>query len=181
MIVSVEEGLRQLRSAAVVAYPTETVYGLGVDATSETALKRLIELKGRPPGRALSVLVPDLAALCQEVGELPRAARALAERFWPGPLTLVVPVKSARYARLASPHGVGFRCPTHPTALALARGAERPVVSTSCNRPVCQRNGRTRIIITVGAPITGQTFLVCPGKESQCRRVNRVEADSLMQ
>jgi tRNA threonylcarbamoyl adenosine modification protein (Sua5/YciO/YrdC/YwlC family) len=118
----------------LVAYPTETVYGLGAEAFSPAALARLVELKGREAERGLSVLVPDAAALARHAAPLPPAAALLAARFWPGPLTLVVPVADPRFAGVRTPLGVGFRCSSQPTACALARAAEQPVVSTSCNR-----------------------------------------------
>ena len=134
MIVALDDALARLARGELVAYPTETVYGLGADAFSEPALERLLALKGRDAERGLSVLVPDLAALARFAAPLPDAAARLAARFWPGPLTLVVPVADARFARVATPLGVGFRCSPQPTAAALANAARHPVVSTSCNR-----------------------------------------------
>jgi L-threonylcarbamoyladenylate synthase len=134
LIVDVEGAAGRLAEGQVVAYPTETVYGLGVDAGSAAALARLFELKGREPGRALSVLVPDLETLTTLAPDLPEAARRLGQRFWPGPLTLVVPTSASELSLVSSAHGVGFRCSPHPTARALARASRRPVVSTSCNR-----------------------------------------------
>ena len=134
MIVSVERASRLLDAAQVVAYPTETVYGLGVDAASPAALDRLLALKGRPRERGLSVLISDAAALDARVPDLPEAARTLARSFWPGPLTLVVPVRDGALAGVATELGVGFRCSPHATAGALARHAGRPLVATSCNR-----------------------------------------------
>jgi L-threonylcarbamoyladenylate synthase len=133
MIVDVESAASLLARARVVAYPTETVYGLGADASSGEALERLHALKGRELRQGLSVLVTDLEALQRLAPRLPEQARALAERFWPGPLTLVVPVDDPRFDRIRTERGVGLRCSSHPTAAALARAAPCPVVSTSCN------------------------------------------------
>lgn len=141
MILDVESAAKRLAEGEVVAYPTETVFGLGALASSESALARLLALKGREPGQALSVLVPDVEALLRLAPDLPKSARALAERFWPGPLTLVVSLPSGVLSPLASVLGVGFRCSPHPSARALARASRRPLVSTSCNRsgsPPCQ-------------------------------------------
>ena len=85
MIVDVDSAALRLRSGGVVAYPTETVYGLGADATRAEALDRLVELKGRASTSALSVLVADLRALESWVPEIPEAAQKVARRFWPGP------------------------------------------------------------------------------------------------
>jgi L-threonylcarbamoyladenylate synthase len=135
VVIDVERAARLLRDGEVVAYPTETVYGLGADAESSRALERLRSLKGRDADKGVSVLVPGIDA----VGPVPEVARRLAERFWPGPLTLVLPVPGFEPVR--SPQGVGFRCSPHPTAAALLRAAGRPLVSTSCNRsgePPCR-------------------------------------------
>jgi L-threonylcarbamoyladenylate synthase len=131
-VVPVAEAARLLRQGHVVAYPTETVYGLGADVRSAVALRRLHALKGRPRERAVSVLIADLAALEDLVPALPDAARALARYFWPGPLTLVLEQASQVLPLVASERGVGFRCSPDPTAGALARAAG-PIASTSCN------------------------------------------------
>ncbi|MEX2206939.1 MAG: L-threonylcarbamoyladenylate synthase [Myxococcota bacterium] len=134
MIVGLDEAVARLARGELVAYPTETVYGIGADTFSPTALATLLALKGRDAERGLSVLVPDAAALARIAAPLPPEAARLAARFWPGPLTLVVPVADPRFAGVRTPLGVGFRCSPQPTASALARSAARPIVSTSCNR-----------------------------------------------
>lgn len=134
MIVSLAEAVSRLARGDLVAYPTETVYGLGADAFSAAALARLLDLKGRGAERGLSVLIADAATLALYAGSLPRPAERLAERFWPGPLTLVVPVADPRFDGVRTPLGVGFRCSSQPSARALARACARPIVSTSCNR-----------------------------------------------
>jgi len=134
LIVDVAAAAAEIERGGVVAYPTETVYGLGVDAASPAALDRLRRLKGRTPAKGLSILVADLEVLQRWAPELPELALCLARRFWPGPLTLVVPVGDETFARIATEHGVGFRCSSHPAAAALVRATCRPVVSTSCNR-----------------------------------------------
>ncbi len=134
MIVALDEAVARLARGELVAYPTETVYGLGADAFSPQAIAGLLALKGRDAERGLSVLVTDAAALAALASPLPAAAARLAAHFWPGPLTLVVPVADPRFAGVATPVGVGFRCSPQPTASRLARAFARPVVSTSCNR-----------------------------------------------
>ena len=138
MIVDVPTAARLLAEARVVAYPTETVYGLGAAPSLPEACERLRQLKeraasGSAPTRGMSVLVADVEACAAAAGRLPARARALAERYWPGPLTLVVPSESAQLASVATERGVGFRCSPHPTAAALAQLAQL-VISTSCNR-----------------------------------------------
>jgi L-threonylcarbamoyladenylate synthase len=132
-VVGVAEAARLLGQGQVVAYPTETVYGLGVDVRSAPALERLHELKGRPRERSVSVLIADLAALEGLVPDLPERARELARRFWPGPLTLVLEQAADALPLVASERGVGFRCSPDPIAAALARAAGA-IASTSCNR-----------------------------------------------
>lgn len=134
MIVAQAEAAALLARGELVAYPTETVYGLGADAFSADALARLLALKGRDAERGLSVLVADASALARHAAPLPASAARLASRFWPGPLTLVVPVADARFVGVRTPHGVGFRCSPQPSAAALAHASENPIVSTSCNR-----------------------------------------------
>ena len=141
----------------MVAYPTETVYGLGADATRAEALDRLVELKGRASTSALSVLVADLRALETWVPEIPEAAQKVARRFWPGPLTLVLPSDDVRLAGVASERGVGFRCSSWPTAAALACAAG-PIVSTSANRsgePPCATAERVQQVFGPELPVAG--------------------------
>jgi L-threonylcarbamoyladenylate synthase len=133
VIVTPERAVALLAAGDIVAYPTETVYGLGADALSAAALERLLAAKGRTRERGLSVLVADAAALARWAPGLPPRAARLAARFWPGPLTLVVAALPA-LGGVATPLGVGFRCSPQPTAAALARGLGRPLVCTSCNR-----------------------------------------------
>jgi L-threonylcarbamoyladenylate synthase len=134
VIVSLAQAVALLARGELVAYPTETVYALGADAFQAGALARLLAAKGRSAERGLSLLIRDAAELSRISPGLPAAASRLAARFWPGPLTLVVPVADPVFAPVATPLGVGFRCSPQPSAAALARAAPRPVVSTSCNR-----------------------------------------------
>jgi L-threonylcarbamoyladenylate synthase len=133
---AIERAGRLLREGGLVAFPTETVYGLGADATSPRAVARIYEAKGRPSFNPLIAHVPDLeAALAQAA--LPPAAIRLAEAFWPGPLTLVAPraatgtVCDLACAGLSS---VALRVPAAPVALALIRAAGIPVAAPSANR-----------------------------------------------
>jgi L-threonylcarbamoyladenylate synthase len=125
-----------LRAGGLVAFPTETVYGLGADATLGTAVAGIYAAKGRPSFNPLIAHVPDLAHAEQE-GRFDRRARTLAEAFWPGPLTLVVPVSDTtqvcELARAGLP-SVGLRVPAHPVARALLAAVGRPVAAPSANR-----------------------------------------------
>lgn len=128
-----------IRRGGLLAYPTETVWGLGVDARSDDALAALQRFKGRAGDAPVSILVAAAKDLDEFVANGVRAARDLAERFWPGPLTLVVPCP-VPFARgvAGSSGGVGFRCSSHPTAQALTHAFSEagvgPVTSTSLNR-----------------------------------------------
>lgn len=130
------EAAEVLRRGGLVAFPTETVYGLGADATDDRAVVRVFEAKGRPRFNPLIVHVasPDAAA---EVAAFDARARELAARFWPGPLTLVLPRSSGCPVSLLASAGldtVAVRIPDHPVALALFRATGRPVVAPSANR-----------------------------------------------
>ncbi len=141
MIVDAGAAAELLRRGGLVAYPTETVYGLGADPGSDEAVSRLLALKGRSASRGLSILVSDSDWLERQVPDLPRLARDLARRFWPGPLTLVVPAPGSSFARVRTSRGVGIRCSPHPVARALARAFGGPLVATSCNlsgEPPCR-------------------------------------------
>jgi len=124
-----------LAQGELVAFPTETVYGLGADATNDRAVARVYEVKGRPAFNPLIVHVPT-AAEAFRLGSFTPEARRLAEAFWPGPLTIVVlratdcPVSLLASAGLES---IAIRVPSHPVALELLRLVARPVVAPSAN------------------------------------------------
>lgn len=123
-----------IRRGELVIFPTETVYGLACDAFDESAVARLIDAKGRRTGHPLPVQVADVVGLSSVASSVPEAARLLAERYWPGPLTLIVP-KNERVSSLVSGGGgtVGVRVPDHAVALALLTELGTPVVATSAN------------------------------------------------
>jgi L-threonylcarbamoyladenylate synthase len=133
---AITEAARLLRDCGLVAFPTETVYGLGADATNASAIARLYAAKGRPSFNPLIAHVADAEAAMRE-GVFSAAAAKLAERFWPGPLTLVVPVaEGSRISDLARAglRTIGLRVPAHPTAHALLAEAGRPIAAPSANR-----------------------------------------------
>jgi L-threonylcarbamoyladenylate synthase len=134
-----ESAVAELAAGGLLAYPTETVWGLGAAAANAAALARLRAWKGRDDDRPIALLVPDLAAAEALGAELPDAARRLAAAFWPGPLTLVLRCAAALAPGIAGAGGaVGFRCSPHPAARALARAAwdagVGPPTATSLNR-----------------------------------------------
>jgi len=131
---ALKEAAGLLRSGALVAFPTETVYGLGANIFKEEALERIFEVKGRPQDNPLIVHLPDIQAVKEVAGDLPREAQLLAERFWPGPLTLVLKKKEKVPARVSCGlPTVAVRVPSHPMARELLVEAGVPVAAPSAN------------------------------------------------
>lgn len=122
----IEEAGRIICEGGLVAFPTETVYGLAADATNPAAIERLNRVKGRPPEKPYSIHLYETAQMAAFVDTIPPLAQRLMDRFWPGPLTIVLPSKDKGR--------VGFRLPSHPVAQALLRRCRRPVVAPSANR-----------------------------------------------
>lgn len=122
-----------LRRGELVVYPTETFYGLGALASLPKALARLAEAKLRPEGKPLPLVASDAGMAFALWEEVPEAARRLAERFWPGPLTLVAAAASGLPSALLLGGAVGVRVPGLALARELARLAGGPLVSTSAN------------------------------------------------
>jgi L-threonylcarbamoyladenylate synthase len=123
-----------LRRGGVVCLPTETFYGLAVDAVDEAAIARLVALKGREEGKPIAVIAPDLDGARRLWAEAPARLLELAAAHWPGPLTLVARARAGVPAALVGPGGgVGARVSSHPVAAALARGLGRPITATSAN------------------------------------------------
>jgi L-threonylcarbamoyladenylate synthase len=124
-----------IRSGELVAFPTETVYGLGANALDPAAVEKIFAAKGRPPASPLIVHVHSLEMARALVREWPESAEKLARRFWPGPLTLVLPKQPHVPDRLtAGLDTVGLRMPAHPMALELIREAGVPLAAPSANR-----------------------------------------------
>jgi L-threonylcarbamoyladenylate synthase len=125
-----------LRRGGLVAFPTETVYGLGARADSPEAVRRIYEAKGRPSTNPSIVHVASAEAAFTLAREVPAPARALAARFWPGPLTLVLPVRPGAVAAevLAGGDTIALRVPAHPAARALLEAVALPIAAPSANR-----------------------------------------------
>lgn len=131
---AITEAIQALRAGELVVYPTETFYALGADPFSETALARLFDLKGREAGKAIALIAADTASAFLLAREIPPMARRLANLFWPGPLTLVVPARAGLPASLIGPDGgIGVRVSPNLIARALASGLGHPVTATSAN------------------------------------------------
>src|SRR5580658_2993503 len=124
-----------IRAGELVAFPTETVYGLGANALDPGATEKIYTAKGRPPSSPLIVHVSSIEMAKELVREWPESAEKLARIFWPGPLTLVLPKKPHVPDRLtAGLDTVGIRMPAHPIAQALIREAGVPIAAPSANR-----------------------------------------------
>jgi L-threonylcarbamoyladenylate synthase len=122
------EASRALRAGYVVAVPTDTVYGLAAHPGHEEAMDQLYALKGRPREKAIALLVADADAFDRMAADVPGSARALADRFWPGGLTLVLPSAADRSTTVA------LRMPDHEVPLRLIRAVGTPLATTSANR-----------------------------------------------
>ena len=122
----VAEAAKLLRGGGLVAFPTETVYGLGADATNPQAIARLNQVKGRPPEKPYSWHLYAPEQIRNVVPAVPPLAQRLMERFWPGPLTIVMPSRDGKT--------IGFRLPDHPVARAFLKACGVPVAAPSANR-----------------------------------------------
>jgi L-threonylcarbamoyladenylate synthase len=134
-MISTKEAAERIRAGELVAFPTETVYGLGANALDAAAVAKIYELKGRPPTSPLIVHVASIEMARTLVSAWPAEAEQLARKYWPGPLTLVLPKTSAipDIVTAALPT-VGIRVPNHPLALALIQEAGLPLAAPSANR-----------------------------------------------
>ena len=133
---SIARAAEILRAGGLVAFPTETVYGLGARADDESAVRRIFEAKGRPPGNPLIVHVRGAAEAAAIAAEWSPEAERLAAAFWPGPLTLVVTRRPGRVADAVTAGGptVALRVPAHPIARAILDACGLPIAAPSANR-----------------------------------------------
>ena len=131
----IDLALKHLWSGGVVAFPTDTLFGLGADVFSQPALEKIFAIKGRPEAQALPVLVSGWDQVEMVAGNISQAAERLARRFWPGALTLVL-WRLPQLPDLVTGGGetVAVRMPNHPVPLALTAGLGRPITGTSANR-----------------------------------------------
>lgn len=131
---TLDEAYAALRAGELVVYPTETVYGLGADPFFEAALERMFAAKGRGAEKTVALIASDSASAFALARVVSPVAQRLADAFWPGPLTLVLPARANLPAGIVGPGGgVGVRVSPHPVARALARGLGHPLTATSAN------------------------------------------------
>ncbi|WP_082145656.1 L-threonylcarbamoyladenylate synthase [Microvirga massiliensis] len=184
-----------LKAGRAVAFPTETVYGLGADATQGRAVAAIYAAKERPSFNPLIAHVADLAA-AQHQGVFGREALRLAEAFWPGPLTLVVPLAETceitDLARAGLP-SIGLRVPAHPVAHALLTSVGQPLAAPSANRSgrmsptqaehvLADLNGRIAAVLDAGPTSVGveSTIVSCLGDELRILRPGGIPREQLV-
>lgn len=132
---SISTAAQLIRSGELVAFPTETVYGLGADVFNERAIQKIYETKGRPSSNPLIVHIAELSDLSKLTDTVSDREQALITAFWPGPLTLIFPKKKGVPAITSGGLStVAVRMPAHPMALELIRAAETPIAAPSANR-----------------------------------------------
>jgi L-threonylcarbamoyladenylate synthase len=183
---ALEEALRVLAQGKPIGIPTDTVYGLAVDPFRPGASDRLFAAKRRPRDVNLPVLVSGRDQVEKLATALPEGACALMERYWPGPLTVVLPSRPDLTADLGNDEAtVGVRCPAHPVPLALCRAAG-PLATTSANRhgqptlvsaaEVVAAFGSEVPVVLDGGPCEGlpSTVVDCTGQEPKLLREGRV-------
>lgn len=181
-----------LLSGGLVAFPTDTVYGLGALAFNKMQVESIYEAKGRPVEKAIPVLIGDASDLEKVASEIPEIALKLAARFWPGPLTLVVPRHPDLPDAVSAAPTVGVRIPDHPVTRALLRLAG-PMAVTSANlagqtspssaqEVLAQLGGRIALILDGGKTPGGvpSTVVDCVGIEPQVLREGPIPKSEVM-
>ncbi len=186
-----DAALDVLRHGGLVAFPTDTVYGVAALITDPAAIDRLYQAKERSTNKAIAVLIGDLAQIDQVAGQFPARARRLAERFWPGALTLVVPRSPALPANLSPTPTIGVRMPDHAFARELLRRAG-PLATTSANlsggpnprdaqEVLEQLAGRIELVLDGGAAPGGvpSTVVDCTGAELVILREGAIPGEKI--
>ncbi|MGO9933081.1 MAG: L-threonylcarbamoyladenylate synthase [Steroidobacteraceae bacterium] len=131
----IEEAVEALRAGDLVVFPTETVYGLGANASNPVAVRKIFEVKGRPPDHPVIVHLDDPRYLHRWVSEVPPVAEKLAEKFWPGPLTLILPkADNVNDIVTGGQDNIGIRVPSHPMAQQLLNAFGGGIAAPSANR-----------------------------------------------
>ena len=189
---SINQAIATLKGGGVVAFPTDTVYGVGVDPFQPEAVRELYRIKGRPIDKPIPILVGSVADVERVAQNLPPAFARLATRFWPGELTLIVEAKSLPPEITAGGDTVGVRMPDHPLALALLQRFGGAIATTSANKSdeppatsaeeVRSELGELVDIILDGGPTTtrvASTVLDLSVSPPQIRRHGGISMDQL--
>jgi L-threonylcarbamoyladenylate synthase len=188
----IQQALEILQNGGILAFPTDTVYGLGALAFNNAAIESIYTAKGRPIEKAIPILIGDLSDLDQVADNIPNMALRFASRFWPGPLTCIVPKKQTLPLVVSATSTVAVRIPNHPDALALLRAAG-PMAVTSANisnqpsastaeEVYAQLNGRIPLILDGGKTPGGvpSTLVDCTGSEPVILREGPISLAELL-
>src|SRR5512140_3033389 len=186
---AIEAALRVLHSGGLVAFPTDTVYGVGASAFDQDAVQAIYAAKDRPDEKAIPVLLGDASELSRVALHLSDMAQRLAARFWPGPLTIVVRKRPALPAAVSATDTIGVRVPDHRVARELLRAAG-PLAVTSANRSgqpsprsaeavLQQLGGRINLILDGGSTPGGvpSTVVDCTGEEPGILRAGPISLE----
>ncbi|MCI0396288.1 MAG: threonylcarbamoyl-AMP synthase [Chloroflexi bacterium] len=189
---AIEEAARQLKRGQLVAFPTDTLYGVGADPFNGEAIDRLYQAKERPLEKGIPVLLADVADLEKMVKAVPAVARPLMARFWPGPLTLIMPRRADLPAALSPNEGIAVRIPDNAVARRFIRAAGGAVATSSANRageaPACDAHealvalrGLVAVVLDGGLVHYGQasTILDCTCHPPQLLREGPIAAKNL--
>lgn len=188
---AIQRALEVLGAGGVVAFPTDTVYGLGTPAFAPASIERLFEIKGRAQTKAIAVLIADADELAKVAAAVSEAARKLAVHFWPGPLTLVLWRENSLPAALSPNETIGVRVPDHAVAQALLAAAG-PMAVTSANlagganahsadEVLAQLGGRIELVLD-GGTTPGEapsTVVDLTGDEPRLLRVGPVSEEDI--
>jgi L-threonylcarbamoyladenylate synthase len=183
--------LEILKSGGLVAFPTDTVYGLGCLVNDSAAIEKIYLAKQRPAEKAIPILIGSISDLEKVASDFPPAAARLAGRFWPGPLTLVLPKLHELPDALSDSPTIGVRIPDHPVALRLLTAAG-PMAVTSANQSgqesprtaaqvLAQLNGRIQLVLDGGETPGGipSTVVNCLGPEAVILREGPISRDDI--
>ena len=188
----IQAALKILQNGGIVAFPTDTVYGLGALAFNNNAIESIYKAKNRPIEKAIPILIGDLSDFEKVAGDIPNMALRFASRFWPGPLTCIVPKKQTLPLAVSATTTVAVRIPDHIDARALLRAAG-PMAVTSANisggqnpstaqEVYDQLNGRIPLILDGGTTQGGipSTLVDCTGELPMILREGPITLDELL-
>ena len=184
--------LKILRAGGLVAFPTDTVYGLGALAFDDTAIESIYKAKDRPIEKAIPILIGDLSDLYKVSDDIPNMALRFATRFWPGPLTCILPKKQTLPLAVSATSTVAVRIPDHADARALLRAAGAMAVTSAnisgqpnpstAQEVYDQLNGRIPLILDGGKTRGGvpSTLVDCTGEKPVVLREGPISLDELL-
>ena len=188
----IQQALEILQNGGILAFPTDTVYGLGALAFDNAAIESIYIAKDRRIEKAIPILIGDLSDLDKVAEDIPNMALRFAARFWPGPLTCIVPKKQTLPLAVSATSTVAVRIPNHPDALALLRAAG-PMAVTSANisgqpspstadEVYTQLNGRIPLILDGGKTPGGvpSTLVDCTGSQPIILREGPISLEELL-